>query len=420
MFNHFDEQKALVYYYNADYNNLYDYCMKRINQPIAKGYLALISIAKGDMPTALEYIKSMKYLISFYWYLMSKYCIAIDDIKEAKKYIGFCTIIKEKHYVFEAALGLSLTQYQNHNYINRLFCIASSKTHIVSDFYVGFNSLFGLEIDRDIPKGTKLVFDCATLGLQKAKKLLVIVSMALSLPESTKHHPYYYTYIEINKILKDKSILIEEWKNELISTDKDIERLNECILLFHNDNIVNGDKINEIVTDSLNGHSFSTFVALLLLDNHPESKSLIPEKNVTYQAAQLDIPYYQTQYSKLILTENKDIDLAIHYLEKAANNNDPAAMYELSLIYSEGIYVTANTEKHMQYLTNAALLNYSDAQFLLAQHYIETEDFDTAYDLFNKAAEQNHQFALFCCGYINFIHYKDYPLAFDFFKKAQT
>jgi len=98
----------------------------------------------------------------------------------------------------------------------------------------------------------------------------------------------------------------------------------------------------------------------------------------------------------------KDIPLAIEYLEKAARLGNVHAQYFLGRIYSDSDSGHMNSDKAMEWLTKAADNGNSIAQYALGKLYRDgvhaAKDIEKAMELFTKAAEQNNSFAMYRLG----------------------
>ena len=87
---------------------------------------------------------------------------------------------------------------------------------------------------------------------------------------------------------------------------------------------------------------------------------------------------------------------ALFWLERAANNDEPEALYQLGVYYEEG--VEADLAKAINYFQRAAELNHSDAALELSYIYDEgiivEQDDDKALFFLKKAAELDNQEAI--------------------------
>ena len=87
---------------------------------------------------------------------------------------------------------------------------------------------------------------------------------------------------------------------------------------------------------------------------------------------------------------------ALHWLERAASNDEPEALYQLGVYYEEG--VEADLAKAINYFQRAAELNHADAALALSYFYDEgisvEQDDDKALFFLKKAAALENQEAI--------------------------
>ena len=87
---------------------------------------------------------------------------------------------------------------------------------------------------------------------------------------------------------------------------------------------------------------------------------------------------------------------ALFWLERAASNDEPEALYQLGVYYEEG--VEADLAKAINYFQRAAELNHSDAALELSYIYDEgaivEQDDDKALFFLKKSAELGNQEAI--------------------------
>jgi len=101
----------------------------------------------------------------------------------------------------------------------------------------------------------------------------------------------------------------------------------------------------------------------------------------------------------------KDIELAIHWYKKAANQDSAEALINLGFIYCYGAEnVSINTTKALKYYLKGAELGHPEAQFQLGLMYDNglgvEPNYDKAYELYKKAADQGHGGALNNINYL--------------------
>ncbi|MBY0544294.1 MAG: sel1 repeat family protein, partial [Gammaproteobacteria bacterium] len=107
-------------------------------------------------------------------------------------------------------------------------------------------------------------------------------------------------------------------------------------------------------------------------------------------------PFRVSAYaSKIEITKN--LEKAVEWLIKAADNGDRAAQFDLGKKYEEGCGVEKSEEKAMEWLAKVAE-NYPEAQFYLGVKYQEgrgvKKNEAKAFELLNHAANKGHKEAL--------------------------
>ena len=101
---------------------------------------------------------------------------------------------------------------------------------------------------------------------------------------------------------------------------------------------------------------------------------------------------------------DKDVALAVEYLEMAADLGHPEAQTCLGKLYTFGSEdVVQDVELGVEWLEEAEEQGNADAQATLGRHYHETEEYEKSISYWEKAAEQGHPGAQFDLGvcYIN-------------------
>ena len=135
-----------------------------------------------------------------------------------------------------------------------------------------------------------------------------------------------------------------------------------------------------------------------LADLYIQENKLKKAKPLLVKAAEKEYGYAQyllaMNFFDLYSDNNKE---ALFWLERAASNNEPHALYQLGLYYAE----KADLAKSIQYYQRAAELNYGDAlHALLELYYIYGEgigveqDDDKALFFLKKVAELGNQEAI--------------------------
>ena len=120
-------------------------------------------------------------------------------------------------------------------------------------------------------------------------------------------------------------------------------------------------------------------------------------KPLLVKAAEKEYGYAQyllaMNFFDLYSGNNKE---ALFWLERAANNDEPEALYQLGVYYSEG--AEADLAKSIKYYQRAAELNHADATLALSYLYDEgisvEQDDDKALFFLKKAAELENQEAI--------------------------
>lgn len=92
----------------------------------------------------------------------------------------------------------------------------------------------------------------------------------------------------------------------------------------------------------------------------------------------------------------------VKWLTKAANQNEPLALYELGNLYALGKYYTKNIVEAVKLWTRAAELHNADAQLNIGYCYNKgngvEKNINTALHWWERAANQNHAIAQFELG----------------------
>ena len=129
-----------------------------------------------------------------------------------------------------------------------------------------------------------------------------------------------------------------------------------------------------------------------LADLYIQENKLKKAKPLLVKAAEKEYGYAQyllaMNFFDLYSDNNKE---ALFWLERAASNDEPHALYQLGLYYAE----KADLAKSIQYYQRAAELNYGDALLELSYIYGEgigvEQDEDKALFFLKKAAESGNQ-----------------------------
>ena len=134
-----------------------------------------------------------------------------------------------------------------------------------------------------------------------------------------------------------------------------------------------------------------------LADLYIQEDKLKKAKPLLVKAAKKEYGYAQyllaMNFFDLYSENNKE---ALFWLERAANNDEPEALYQLGVYYSEG--GEADLAKSIKYYQRAAELNHADATLALSYLYDEgisvEQDDDKALFFLKKAAELENQEAI--------------------------
>ena len=132
-----------------------------------------------------------------------------------------------------------------------------------------------------------------------------------------------------------------------------------------------------------------------LADLYIQENKLKKAKPLLVKAAEKEYGYAQyllaMNFFDLYSENNKE---ALFWLERAASNDEPEALYQLGVYYSEG----NDLAKSIKYYQRAAELNHSDAALALSYLYDEgisvEQDDDKALFFLKKAAELENQEAI--------------------------
>ena len=134
-----------------------------------------------------------------------------------------------------------------------------------------------------------------------------------------------------------------------------------------------------------------------LADLYIQQNKLKKAKSLLVKAAKKEYGYAQyllaMNFFDLYSENNKG---ALFWLERAANNDELEALYQLGVYYSEG--AEADLAKSIKYYQRAAELNHADAALALSYLYDEgisvEQDEDKALFFLKKAAELDNQEAI--------------------------
>ena len=134
-----------------------------------------------------------------------------------------------------------------------------------------------------------------------------------------------------------------------------------------------------------------------LADLYIQEDQLKKAKPLLVKAAKKEYGYAQyllaMNFFDLYSENNKG---ALFWLERAVNNDEPEALYQLGVYYSEG--AEADLAKSVKYYQRAAELNHADAVLALSYIYDEgisvEQDEDKALFFLKKAAELDNQEAI--------------------------
>lgn len=132
-----------------------------------------------------------------------------------------------------------------------------------------------------------------------------------------------------------------------------------------------------------------------LADLYIQENKLKKAKPLLVKAAEKEYGYAQyllaMNFFDLYSENNKE---ALFWLERAANNDEPEALFQLGVYYSEG----NDLAKSIKYYQRAAELNHADAALELSYIYDESDiveqDDDKALFFLKKAAELGNQEAI--------------------------
>lgn len=89
----------------------------------------------------------------------------------------------------------------------------------------------------------------------------------------------------------------------------------------------------------------------------------------------------------LIAYQNQDYSKAFSLWKRSARSNNPAAMYNIALLYEQGKGVTQDDSKSQKWYQRAAENGYILAYYQLGKSYSQLGEHRDAYEWFVKAAE---------------------------------
>lgn len=89
----------------------------------------------------------------------------------------------------------------------------------------------------------------------------------------------------------------------------------------------------------------------------------------------------------------RDMKKAHEWFKKAAEKNDPEALYSLGSMYEQGFGVIRNTNKAYNYYIKSANQGYISSEYNLGVYFYERGNYGEAYNWFIKAANKGHDAA---------------------------
>ena len=129
-------------------------------------------------------------------------------------------------------------------------------------------------------------------------------------------------------------------------------------------------------------------------------KTLVNEADAGNPYACLALAYFMQTGKEL----DMDIPEAVRWYERAADLGCARAHWELTRIYTEGLFVQPDSDVALAHMMRSAELGNADAQMALANEYLQGDklpfDASAAFGWFLKAAEQGISLAKFDVGYM--------------------
>ena len=204
--------------------------------------------------------------------------------------------------------------------------------------------------------------------------------------------------IELGEIQKDEKLMKEGFNALKKKVDSgDIHYMNYLGYAYDfgvgtSLNIKEAMKYYELAAKQNNAIGMTNLADLYIQEN-----KLKKAKSLLVKAAKKEYGYAQyllaMNFFDLYSENNKG---ALFWLERAANNDELEALYQLGVYYSEG--AEADLAKSIKYYQRAAELNHADAALALSYLYDEgisvEQDEDKALFFLKKAAELDNQEAI--------------------------
>ncbi|KDM91041.1 tetratricopeptide repeat protein [Photobacterium galatheae] len=81
-----------------------------------------------------------------------------------------------------------------------------------------------------------------------------------------------------------------------------------------------------------------------------------------------------------------NIPLAIHWLKKAANRQHLPSIIDLAEIFENGVWIKPNAVNAKYYRLQAAKMGDANSQLIAAENYYHDEDYQNAFEWFNRSA----------------------------------
>lgn len=163
----------------------------------------------------------------------------------------------------------------------------------------------------------------------------------------------------------------------------------------------------------------------MLLCKYPELNQTEKAETWFELAATQGLPIAMQNLGFMYFGE-KNYTPAVRWLKKASEENQPKALFALSVCYEMGLGVVSDPLEAFNCLQRAASLNETDAQFKLGEWYYDGNEvvqpnFQLAFSWYLKAARQNHSGAEYCVGMCCFHGHgtkQNYTTAVRYFRRA--
>lgn len=146
-------------------------------------------------------------------------------------------------------------------------------------------------------------------------------------------------------------------------------------------------------------------LAIAYLHGQGVEKNLYMVENWAIKSAEQGYVNAQSLLGDLYFNEFHDVNKAIYWWEKAAEQEDTHCMQNLGNLYFQGKEVPQDINKAFEWVKRASYAGDVDASLFLGETYYYGDygfpvDYNEAFNWFNKAAQLNNKIGLYRTGYM--------------------